>query len=46
MSTYHILELVNADHEGDLAADDGNSEVFMDCGSFGRCPEREDEADG
>ena len=43
-ATYHILELVNTDHEGDLTADNGNSKVFMDCGSFGRCPAREDGA--
>ena len=42
LKTYHILKLVNTDHEGDLTADDWYSKVFMDCGSFGRCPERED----
>ena len=41
--THYVVELVDAHHEGDLCADDRYSEVFVYCGSFGRCPAREDE---
>ncbi len=36
--THQVMKLVDADHEGDLAANDGHGEVLVDRGSNGRCP--------